>query len=286
MGIARRLTEQPNLNMSDAQFLAAWVSENERVWDQPVFYELLRFIEDHNWNQSQPQATLNALHRLLRHLSGDSNGDGIPDGPTSIVFTHPVPEISFAGSRFCFSGTFNYGSRDDCEVAVLALGGKFGAMAQETDYLIVGAKITKAWKHSTFGRKISKAAEWDIEIIAEDDWVAQLEKSPSPFAPNLGGFTTTNGCKKPSGSKAPGSTNGPTVNGFGGRSGMHPSGSASSSPAGFGRKFNRPFQQRQANQANPTGIGQIGLRDWLQAQWTMFFLIILAGAIIGWMMAR
>jgi NAD-dependent DNA ligase len=118
----------------------------------------------------------------LRKLSGDTDGDGISDSPTSSVYDIPPPPIIFPTKLFCFTGTFNYGERCECEEAVEERGGKCGGIAQKTDYLVIGAKITDAWKHATFGNKISQARAWQAEgkpinIVSEAHWKKHLDET-------------------------------------------------------------------------------------------------------------
>jgi hypothetical protein len=180
MGIARRLADKPQLDESDVEFLDRWLSENPRALMHPVFRPILEFIEESDWHHLTSRPGLAALHGLLRKLSGDTNNDGKPDGPTAIGYTEPVPVITFPGMRFCFTGTFRYGGRKVCEQAVISRGATVGNIAKTTDYLVVGSRITDAWKHSTFGLKITQAMAWEVDIVKEDDWIAALKGKAEP----------------------------------------------------------------------------------------------------------
>jgi NAD-dependent DNA ligase len=93
----------------------------------------------------------------------------------SIPLCDPPPSLSFAHQRYCFTGTFNFGPRKDCEAAVTALGAQAGGLTQKTNVLVVGIYATESWKHSSFGNKIMKACEFrdqglPICIVSEPHW--------------------------------------------------------------------------------------------------------------------
>ena len=75
-------------------------------------------------------------------------------------YDDPQPEIQFEGRIFMFTGKFEYGSRKDCQVAVMERGGiapKKASVSSGVDYLIVGSEGSKAWKGGNFGTKIASA---------------------------------------------------------------------------------------------------------------------------------
>jgi len=84
--------------------------------------------------------------------------------------------ILYNSKTFCFTGTFLYGKRKECEDRVLEKGGKISTLRLDLNYLIIGVYATGAWAHSHFGRKIEKAVAFnnkgaDIKIINEADWI-------------------------------------------------------------------------------------------------------------------
>jgi NAD-dependent DNA ligase len=185
MGIARMLSAKPDLEEADVRFLATWLEENRRVMDQPLIRPIADNIKS---GLLSPQRRM-LIHSQLRALSGDVDGDGVVEGPTSILFKDPEPIIYFSKRRFCFTGTFDFGQRWECEEEVEKRGGTHGPIAQSTDYLVIGAHITDSWKHSTFGDKINKARGWqsaglsDVKIVSEVHWVKSLENPASDNDP-------------------------------------------------------------------------------------------------------
>lgn len=70
------------------------------------------------------------------------------------------PEITFFGSKFCFTGTsFKY-TRSDFSQLVKQLGGEVvNSVSAKLDYLIIGADGNPCWAYACYGRKVEKAVE-------------------------------------------------------------------------------------------------------------------------------
>ena len=121
------------------------------------------------------------LFTVLKQFAGGDFELGETLKSTTLPLDNPPPTIKFRSSCFCFTGTFAFGTRKECEAAVLAKGGLCKALTQETSYLVIGAYATESWAHSTFGRKIEKAVTMrqrgtPIAIVAEPYWVGQLRQ--------------------------------------------------------------------------------------------------------------
>lgn len=124
---------------------------------------------------------------LLSLLASIANGDlevGELDKPATLPLCDPAPNVTFPNNRFCFTGTFLFGNRKDCEDVTSEVGGESGGFTKETSYLVIGRYVTDAWKHETFGQKIEaameqRAAEGRPYIISEDCWATALESKLS-----------------------------------------------------------------------------------------------------------
>jgi len=99
---------------------------------------------------------------------------------TTLPLCNPAPApLLFKGMSYCFTGTFNYGSRKECELTILARGGECGSLRKSTNVLVIGLYATESWKHSSLGNKIIKAAEMrgnglPITIVSEAHWSTYL----------------------------------------------------------------------------------------------------------------
>lgn len=118
---------------------------------------------------------------MLMRFTGNDFELGEVLKPTDLPITQPLPVIDFPGKRFCFTGTFTFGKRVDCESAVVERGGTSGTLTRQTDFLVIGAYATPAWRHSSYGTKIEKAAAMagaghPIAIVNESHWRASLPR--------------------------------------------------------------------------------------------------------------
>ncbi len=88
-------------------------------------------------------------------LTGRMNSDGSLQ-PTSLPVSIPQPALEFSDRKYCFTGTFRYGTRIACENAVLRRGGTVHPhVTLAVDYLVIGSEATDDWLHSSYGSKIS-----------------------------------------------------------------------------------------------------------------------------------
>jgi NAD-dependent DNA ligase len=98
-------------------------------------------------------------------------------------FDSPEPVVVFQGRAFVFTGEFDFGTRKECQDAVVRKGGaapnvKF--VSQNIDYLVIGQHGSRVWKRGSYGNKIESATLTRREhgkpaIISEKHWTECLE---------------------------------------------------------------------------------------------------------------
>jgi NAD-dependent DNA ligase len=75
------------------------------------------------------------------------------------------------------TGEFIFGTRAACERLTLKAGGMpLDKVTKHVDVLVIGTRLSPDWAHTSFGRKIQRAAELQeqghpIEIISERRWL-------------------------------------------------------------------------------------------------------------------
>lgn len=93
-------------------------------------------------------------------------------------FDSPQPEVRFDRRVFVFTGKFDYGTRKQCQDAVIERGGQAPdskSVSHDVDYLVIGTQGNPQWKRGSYGNKIEKGilARRDYgspAIISEDHW--------------------------------------------------------------------------------------------------------------------
>jgi NAD-dependent DNA ligase len=175
IGIARGLVADDQINQAEVEFLQKWLAANLHISDQPVVRVLYKRITEMLGDGVIDDDEKSELLATLNHFSNRDGGLGEILKSTSLPFDNPEPNLTFEGRRYCFTGTFNFGKRSECENVVIDLGAQVGPLTQRTNFLVVGIYATDSWKHSSFGNKIMKACEWrddgfPISIVSEVHW--------------------------------------------------------------------------------------------------------------------
>jgi len=179
VGLARGVAADGALNQAEVEFLQKWLAVNASISGQPL---IRRLYERINGILADGVADEDERRELLETLNSFSSRDfelGEVLKSSTLPLCDPAPYLLFAGRRYCFTGTFSYGGRRDCEEAVIERGGMTGSLTQKTNVLVVGGYATESWKHSAFGTKIIKAVDMrevgiPISIVSEAHWVRHL----------------------------------------------------------------------------------------------------------------
>lgn len=179
IGLAHGMLADGKIDEHEAEYLYKWLVANSAASENPVISKLLErvgeMLEDGHLDAEEGQELMGTLHSLV---GGDFElGELLKS--TSLPLTNPVPEIIFSNHIFCFTGTFAFGKRKDCEQQIIERAGKIGNLNANLNYLVIGIYATDSWAQSSWGRKIEKAISLNeksanIKIISEADWVERL----------------------------------------------------------------------------------------------------------------
>lgn len=179
IGLARGLAADGQINQAEIEFLQKWLVANGEISSQPVIRILYRRVNEILADGVADEDEKAELLDTLNRFSSRDFEIGESLKATSLPLCHPAPELTFADQVYCFTGTFTYGQRKHCELAVLDRGAAVGGLSKKTNVLVIGSYATDAWKHSSFGLKILKACEYrdagqPISIVSEEHWVRHL----------------------------------------------------------------------------------------------------------------
>jgi NAD-dependent DNA ligase len=178
-GLARGLCADGVLNQAEVEFLQSWLANNIGISGNPVIGTLYSRISDALSDGLVDATECEELLQTLKDFSGNDVEIGEALKSTTLPLCNPAPNLTFPDRAYCFTGTFNYGGRRECEQVVRERGGVCGSLTRKTDVLVIGVYATESWKHSAFGHKILKAAEMRdggvcISIVSEEHWVRHL----------------------------------------------------------------------------------------------------------------
>jgi NAD-dependent DNA ligase len=181
----------PNISFGAAGWEIDSLMSNERNREEWRRYVYLTKDYGNDSDQLQP-FDKNALHDVSvpkDWSSAQAVQDYREDLAASILsqqspFDSPEPVIVFRGHAFVFTGEFDFGTRKECQDAVVRKGGaapnvKF--VSQNIDYLVIGQHGSPVWKRGSYGNKIESAilARRDHgkpAIISEKHWTKCLDK--------------------------------------------------------------------------------------------------------------
>lgn len=179
VGLSHGLIADGNVNQSEAEYLQKWLANRPTLAESAFLSGLYDRVEQYLMDDFLDEEEAQDLKEILTGIVGGNFELGEAAKATSLPLCNPYPKIEFIDRRFCFTGTFGYGKRKECETAVKSLGAKAGSLTMKTDFLVIGEYATDSWKHSSFGNKILKAVEFrdrglPVSIISEMYWRESL----------------------------------------------------------------------------------------------------------------
>ena len=181
IGLCKGVVADGVVNQDEAEFLRDWLAANEiTVRSNPVTYALLERIDgvlrDDHLDPEESAELLETLHAFTGERP--AQGEFLPS--TDLPLDSPPPAIVFDGRSFMCTGTFAFGTREQCKQQITDRGGTYAkSVRRDLDYLVLGSYVTPSWIHESFGRKIEKAMEWrdvrgmSLAIVSEDQWLKE-----------------------------------------------------------------------------------------------------------------
>ena len=177
--MSRGLLADGKIHQSEVECLQKWLAANVAISHQPLIHTLYKRINEILRDGIVDADELSELCETLNHFVHDDFELGETLKSTSLPLNQPAPNLVFPGHRYCFTGTFTFGQRKQCEQAITDRGGTAGGLTQRTQFLVIGTYATELWKHSSFGNKILQACEWrnsgiPVAIVSETYWIRYL----------------------------------------------------------------------------------------------------------------
>ena len=180
LGIARGMLADRQLSDGEIDYLKKWLdARHEMTASFPgnVIHERIKHVlEDGVVTEEERSHLVDTLNMLTEERLEDLAEQVELDE----LWFDEVGLINFDKSRFCLTGNFVYGPREECKTAIQQRGGTVvPAVGEETQYLVVGALGVDEWRSGGLGTQIEKAMRLRVQgkpvkIIPEDSWVVHL----------------------------------------------------------------------------------------------------------------
>ncbi len=179
IGLAKGIAADGLLADAEVEYLVRWLVANREITSDPLVAGLYRQVQAMLADGTLTEEERGDLLSILSDFGSRPMELGEPMLSTAIPFSDPAPPLGFAGWRYCFTGSFKFGTREACEAAVAGRGAIAGSLTKQTDALVVGHYATESWLHSPYGLKIIKATGMrekghHIAIVHEDHWTLHL----------------------------------------------------------------------------------------------------------------
>lgn len=182
MGMVTGMVADQELSNKEIQMLSVWLRENSEVTQRWPGFVIARKVEDVMADgvitEPERQHLLGVLHELA------ANEFGITGSASPEVAALPINDtvtVILRNAGVCHTGEFMFGTRAACERATLKAGGMpADNVSKKVEYLVIGTRVSANWAHTSFGRKIQRAAELQeqgesIEIISERRWLESMQ---------------------------------------------------------------------------------------------------------------
>ena len=180
LGLCRGLIADGKIDRSETDALSLWLAAHKETVNNPLmtaFQEKLIPFTDEGFDDADRNVQ---LLQLLSGLVGGQTEVGECLRATTLWLDDPPPEVVFEDRRFCLTGKFSHGKRNQCEDEIRTRRGICqSSPSKTTNYLVVGSYAEGTWIQSAYGRKVEKAVALrasglPIRIISEAHWLASM----------------------------------------------------------------------------------------------------------------
>lgn len=178
LGMVEGMIVDNHLHDLEVKMLSTWLTANpEAATTWPVSV-IARKVSDVLTDGIITEPERKHLMEVLKELIANNFSE--TGSASSEATTLPIDDcvtVTLKNSGVCMTGEFIFGTRTACERLTLKAGGMpLDNVTKHADILVIGTRLSPDWAHTTFGRKIQRAAELrdqghPIEIISERRWL-------------------------------------------------------------------------------------------------------------------
>jgi NAD-dependent DNA ligase len=187
IGICRGIIADEVVVEQEARFLLRWLNKRREsidTWHGQLLYDRVKeYLSDGVWSADEQKN----FSQLVKKFVGVDGRDPVEAGRScQLPVDNPQPEIIFQEKVFVATGKFATGLRPKVEAMIKARGGEVkSGVSKKINYLVIGDFSSKDWIHTSYGRKIERAAELreqgaPISIVNEEHWYLACASCESP----------------------------------------------------------------------------------------------------------
>jgi len=181
-GICAGVLADGELNQEEAEFLLAYLATApaaflEKYPANILVDRLVNSLEDGELDDDEIRDLLQILLDIINGIEQPQIQE--PAKTFTLPWLYDECSIDFEQQTFVVTGTFESASRGEVEKFIQSKGGVINkkTVTKNTDYVIVGAIVSKDWVAGNYGRKMEQALLYreqgqPIKIVAEKHWLA------------------------------------------------------------------------------------------------------------------
>lgn len=186
-GICHGILADGIIKDEEVKMLDSWLEENEYLSTYYPYDEIrsliISVLSDGKIDDEERER-LKAFFKDFVKLSDTQLQQQIDDETAHIKIggiCTMYPDVSFDGTRFCFTGVLARAKRTELKKLITDMGGVFeDRVTHQTDYLIVGDGGNPCWAFACYGRKVEKAIGlrkegYTLSVVHEFDFWDSVE---------------------------------------------------------------------------------------------------------------
>ncbi len=182
IGLVKGVLADGAICQGEIEFLYGWLTANQNAahaWPANALYpRIAAALADGHMDADEEKELIGLLLATVGGNTAPLNGQH--SNSSTLPLCQPAPNIDFNERIFCFTGTFNSGTRDWCHAQVKQRNGATASnITKKLNYLVIGEIGSRDWLHSTYGLKIQKAVEYrasgvPLNIVSERQWFEHI----------------------------------------------------------------------------------------------------------------
>jgi hypothetical protein len=180
-GLVAAIGSDGHVSVDELRGLSDWLQEHDQLktcWPYDEIQSLVTGVLADGKIDPEEHAML--ISFFGEFVSAQDNkavtSPHVRKGATVVGLCAVSPEIRFAESVFCLTGTSHRYSRKEFQALVADLGGvAVDGVSKKVHYLVIGAEGNPCWAYSCYGRKVERAVELrreghSIVMVHENDF--------------------------------------------------------------------------------------------------------------------